>query len=129
MTTRFTFIETVSKRPTESFAEVVTEGLSQPQKTLPCRFFYDAVGSDLFEQICQLPEYYLTRTERSLLEQVAPEIIEATGDNIALVEFGSGSSCKTRLLLTAALARQKHLHYTPIDITGDFLHTSSLILQ
>src|SRR3954465_1228527 len=81
------------------FCAVVAEGLSAPRKWLPCRFFYDRRGSELFERICGLPEYYLTRTERAVLERYAGEIIAAAGTEIAIVEFGSGSSVKTRLLL------------------------------
>jgi len=118
------FIEIPVSHPSAALPEVVAEGLSSPNKWLCCRFFYDSLGSQLFERICQLPEYYLTRTERALLERVASEIVQAAGDNLALIEFGSGSSCKTRLLLQAALERQRTLHYTPIDISADFLRAS-----
>jgi L-histidine Nalpha-methyltransferase len=112
----------------ETFAHAVAEGLSKPQKCLPCRFFYDAVGSEIFEQLCELPEYYVTRTERKILEAYAPEIIEAAGQGLALVEFGSGSSSKTRLLIDAIFTRQKRLHYIPVDISSEFLLTSSIAL-
>ncbi|HZT42227.1 MAG TPA: L-histidine N(alpha)-methyltransferase [Chthonomonadaceae bacterium] len=117
-----------SHQPETLFA-LVTSGLSRQQKSLPCRLFYDAAGSQLFERICALPEYYLTRTEHRILEEHAAEIVAALGDDIALVEFGSGSSCKTRLLIEAVLAWQRHLHYTPIDISRQFLHESALALQ
>ena len=110
------------------FCAVTADGLSADRKWLPCRFFYDRAGSELFERICDLPEYYLTRTERAILQRSAPEIIAAAGPEIAIVEFGSGSSAKTRLLLQAALDRQKRLHYAPIDISGDFLRTCALAL-
>lgn len=119
------FIDVPPAHPQESFENVVRTGLSQKRKSLPCRFFYDTVGSALFERICQLPEYYPTRTERAILERHAPEMLEAAGENIALIELGSGSSCKTRLLLDAALTRQRSLHYTPIDISRDFLRRSA----
>lgn len=122
------FIELPRDQHEGAFSRAVAEGLSLHQKSLSCRFFYDADGSQLFEQICKLPEYYLTRTERKILEDKAPKIIEAAGRNLALVEFGSGSSAKTRLLVNATLDRQKHLHYIPIDISSDFLQTSSLSL-
>lgn len=126
-------IEVPVHRPEQSFSSAVAEGLSKPQKTLPCRFFYDAVGSELFEQICELPEYYPTRTEHQILERYAGDMIEAVDhenhkNEVALVEFGSGSSFKTRILMDALLARQGHLDYTPIDISSDFLLDSSLTL-
>jgi len=116
----------------ESFASAVSAGLSQRQKTLPCRFFYDKLGSELFEQICVLPEYYPTRTERGILERHASDMIARamTGNSrLALVEFGSGSSIKTRILIDAILTRQTTLHYTPIDISADFLLESARDLQ
>ena len=75
------------------------DGLSRPQKTLPCRFFYDARGSELFEEITRLPEYYPTRTETAILEAHAAEMAEAVPAGGVLVEFGSGSSLKTEILL------------------------------
>jgi dimethylhistidine N-methyltransferase len=86
-------------RPDSEFAAAVFDGLSRPNKTLPCRFFYDARGSDLFEQITRLPEYYLTRTETSILEACVPEIAAGVPEGAVLVEFGSGSSRKTEILL------------------------------
>ena len=130
-----TLIEVSLDRSEQSFSSAVAEGLSNAQKTLPCRFFYDTVGSELFEQICELPEYYPTRTEHQILERYADDMIKAVDDKnennqneVALVEFGSGSSFKTRILMNALLARQRHLHYTPIDISSDFLLDSSLTL-
>ena len=122
------FIELPRDRGGEDFTSAVVEGLSQPQKILPCRLFYDSDGSQLFEQICKLPEYYLTRTEQKILEDNVPEMVKAAGHNVALVEFGSGSSLKTRLLINAALDCQRHLHYTSVDISSDFLRRSSLSL-
>lgn len=121
----FEFIEVPTRSHALPFCAVVSEGMSAAQKWLPCRFFYDQTGSHLFEQICQLPEYYLTRTERAILERYAAHILAAVGNEIALIEFGSGSSYKTRLLLQAALAQQRHLHYLPIDISADFLRAAS----
>jgi dimethylhistidine N-methyltransferase len=126
MDTRLRFLEArVSKTP-ESFADVVAEGLSAPQKWLPCRYFYDEAGSHLFEMICDLPEYYLTRTERSILDRHADAMIAAAGGISALVEFGSGSGCKTRILLDAAGRTQpERIAYIPVDISGEFLYHSS----
>lgn len=119
--TRLRLITPPAGHRAESLSEVVLAGLNASPKRLPCRFFYDLEGSHLFERICELPEYYLTRTEHSILSRRAPEMIEAAGDDIAIVEMGSGSSLKTRLLLDAALARQDRLHYSAIDISKDFL--------
>ena len=104
-----------------------------PRKQLPCRFFYDEAGSELFERICDLPEYYPTRTERAILARHAHDIIHTaheaeTNAPLALIEFGSGSSYKTRLLIEAAMDQQDTTTYVPIDISGDFLHASCLSL-
>jgi dimethylhistidine N-methyltransferase len=96
------------------FLEDVLRGLSAPRKTLPSKYFYDAEGSRLFEAICELPEYYVTRTETALLADIAPELAGFVADGAALVEFGSGASAKTRLILDAS--PQIDL-YVPIDIS------------
>lgn len=104
------------------FARHVHEGLSGKNKRLDPRYFYDERGSRLFEEICQQPEYYPTRTEASILAEQGGNIVDAAGDGkIALVEFGSGSSRKTRILIQEILARQKELHYFPIDISLSML--------
>jgi dimethylhistidine N-methyltransferase len=105
----------------------VIEGLSQPQKTLPCRYFYDDRGSALFEQICDLPEYYLTRTEQGILEQYAGAIAQLTGA-CELVELGSGSSRKTRLLLEVYSELDYELQYCPIDVNAGILKATALDL-
>jgi L-histidine N-alpha-methyltransferase len=128
LNTHLEYIEVAPRLKAAPFCAVVAEGLSTPRKWLPCRFFYDRTGSELFERICDLPEYYLTRTERAILERSSAEIVAAAGREIAVVEFGSGSSIKTRLLLAAALHNQPRLHYLPIDISGDFLRSSALAL-
>ncbi len=122
---RLRFVEARAAHMPEVLCQAVEEGLTRAQKELPCRYFYDSAGSDLFEQICRLPEYYPTRTEQAILERHAPEMLEAAGREIALVEFGSGSSYKTRILMTAALDRQSALHYAPIDISTHFLRESA----
>lgn len=101
-------------RADESFRDDVITGLSGDRKSLPSKYFYDAEGSRLFEAICDLPEYYLTRTEIALLSETAPRIAQRIPVSAALVEFGSGASIKTRLLLDAA--PQIGL-YIPIDIS------------
>jgi dimethylhistidine N-methyltransferase len=96
-------------------------GLSQPQKTLPCKFLYDEEGSRLFDRICALEEYYPTRTETRILRENIVEIAHLIGRNCRLVEFGSGTSAKTRHLL-AHLSRPAS--YVPIDISGEQLYES-----
>jgi dimethylhistidine N-methyltransferase len=83
----------------DEFAAAVLDGLSRPRKSLPCRFFYDARGSELFEEITRLPEYYPTRTETTILEAHAAAMAEGIPDGGVLIEFGSGSSLKTEILL------------------------------
>lgn len=114
--------------PEETFAGAVGRGLSGRPKSLPCRFFYDDAGSRLFEEICCLPEYYPTRTERAILLGAAGVIAEAAGEGATLAELGSGSSAKTRVLIEALLARQPGLHYVPVDISAGFLEESSRTL-
>jgi dimethylhistidine N-methyltransferase len=96
------------------FRSDVLAGLIAARKTLPSKYFYDARGSRLFEAICELPEYYLTRTETALLERIAPDIAASIPPGAALVELGSGASTKTRLLLDAA---PQLGYYVPIDIS------------
>ena len=103
------------------------DGLSQPFKSIPSRYFYDDLGSKLFEQICLLPEYYPTRTETKILQEYSDKIAKHTG-NLALVELGSGSSTKTRYLLDAYNHCYSSLHYIPIDISGSILKDSVLSL-
>lgn len=99
----------------------VAEGLGVPgQKTLPCSYLYDARGSELYERITVLPEYYPTRTEASLLRQAATDIRSLTGA-LSLAELGSGSSAKTRVLLDAWQADQLPVTYIPIDISESML--------
>jgi dimethylhistidine N-methyltransferase len=107
-----------------AFRADVLAGLAEPQKAIPARWFYDDAGSRLFEDITQLPEYYLTRAETEILRTHASEIAELIGEGRAVVEFGSGSSVKTPLLLSAI----RPSAYVPLDIAGDFLRASSAAL-
>jgi len=100
-----------------SSAELVREGLSRPAKTLPAMLFYDARGSALFEQICALPEYYVTRTERSILEACAPQIAGRLRHDVTLGELGSGSGEKTEIVIDALLETRPQLRYLPVDIS------------
>lgn len=108
-----------------SFAEDVRAGLTAQPKTLPPKYFYDALGSQLFEAICLLPEYYLTRAEAEIFERHAAEIVSQLPSPIGVIELGSGSSVKTRLLIEAILACQAELHYQPIDISASILESSA----
>lgn len=102
----------------------VVAGLSQTPKTLPPKYFYDDRGSQLFEQICDLPEYYLTRTEAAILQECAAQIVNITGA-CELVELGSGSSTKTRSLLSAYEHAGHPLCYRPIDVSAGILASSA----
>lgn len=105
----------------------VVKGLSQTPKSLPAQYFYDDQGSVLFEQICELPEYYPTRTETAILQAYAPVIANLTGP-CELVELGSGSSTKTRLLLDAYNQMGPTPWYCPIDVSGGMLEQSAITL-
>lgn len=104
-----------------AFRADVLQGLSEAQKAIPARWLYDDAGSQLFEDITQLPEYYPTRSEREILEARGAEFADLIGPDRAVVEFGSGSSVKTPLLLSAI----DPAAYVPLDISGDFLRASS----
>ena len=104
-----------------AFRADVLQGLSEAQKAIPARWLYDDAGSQLFEDITQLPEYYPTRSEREILEARGAEFADLIGPDRAVVEFGSGSSIKTPLLLNAIHPAA----YVPLDISGDFLRASS----
>lgn len=106
------------------FRSDVLGGLAAAQKAIPARWFYDLAGSELFEEITRLPEYYPTRVETALLERHGAEIARLIGAGRAVVEFGSGSSVKTPLLLREVSAAA----YLPLDISGEFLRQSSLDL-
>jgi len=112
--------------PGRAFLDDVVEGLLAEPKRLPPKYFYDQIGSELFERITALPEYYLTRTEIGILEARAGEIAKLIPANAAVVEFGAGSSVKTRILLRAA----PHISaYVPVDISGAFLAAETARLQ
>ncbi|MBV9992810.1 MAG: L-histidine N(alpha)-methyltransferase [Alphaproteobacteria bacterium] len=108
------------------FARAVLEGLCAPAKRLPCKFFYDARGSVLFDEICALPEYYPTRTEIALFRDHAPEMARTMGREIALIEFGAGALTKVELLLDAL---ERPRAYVPIDISGDYLRAMAAKLE
>lgn len=109
----------------DDFLACVLDGLAQPQKRIPSKFFYDERGSQIFESICHLPEYYPTRTEIGLLRDRAGEIAGLIGPRAALVEFGAGSSQKVGFLLDAL---EDAAAYVPVDISGEHLFASAKAL-
>src|SRR5258707_8492835 len=119
----------VSKRflapPEKELTEAVL-GLSATRKSLPAWLFYDATGSALFEQITELPEYYLTRTERALLTKYSDEILElaSAGKSLSISELGSGTAAKTGILLQATVRRQGLAFYQLIDVSAVSLDTA-----
>jgi len=115
-------LESDSSQDIDADQEVI-EGLTRAQKSLPPKYLYDAQGSELFEQICDLPEYYPTRTEAAILQEYATEIAETIGI-CELVEVGSGSSTKTRLLLDAYQKLNYPLYYVPIDVSASILEST-----
>jgi L-histidine N-alpha-methyltransferase len=106
-------------------ASAVREGLSASPKWLPAKLFYDAAGSDLFEQITELPEYYLTRTERAIFESHAAEILQAAGSSLTLVELGAGTAVKTGILIEELLRRQPRALFYPIDVSPSALQEAA----
>ncbi|HEX5538679.1 MAG TPA: L-histidine N(alpha)-methyltransferase [Methylophilaceae bacterium] len=101
-------------------------GLAQARKTLPCKWFYDATGSDLFERITETPEYYPTRVEARLLQDLSGELAHSIPDLSLIIEPGSGSSAKTRILLET---QPKLREYVPMDISADFLYATAEKLE
>jgi dimethylhistidine N-methyltransferase len=110
----------------EEFRRAVLDGLSARPRAIPAKFLYDARGSALFDAICELPEYYLTRTETEILKRHAADIASRAGPDAALIEFGSGSSVKSRLLLDAL---QDLALYSPIDISRQHLDQTAAALR
>lgn len=112
----------IHTRPADATLEEVLDGLGKKQKTLPPKLFYDERGSQLFDAICDCDEYYVTRTEMKLTNRYVRDIVRAIGPDAALIEFGSGSSMKTRLLLDNI---QRPAVYMPIDISESHLFASA----
>lgn len=105
-------------------ADVLT-GLAGPRRAIPARWFYDERGSELFDEITRLPEYYPTRVETALLAQCRADVAQRVGPGTAVIEFGAGSATKTPLLLEAVTPSA----YVPIDISGDYLREAAGVLQ
>jgi L-histidine N-alpha-methyltransferase len=125
---KFVIHNLVKRDPRAGLAEDVRRGLTkEPKRFLP-KYFYDELGSQLFEAICLLPEYYLTRAENEILEQYADEIVSSLNGSTTLLEMGSGSASKTRLIIEALLRKQSELLFIPVDISATALDSSSRIL-
>jgi dimethylhistidine N-methyltransferase len=110
----------------ELFRQDVLAGLSMHRKSLPCRWLYDERGSELFEQITQLKEYYPTRVETGILRENAAEIAAFVGKGATLIEYGAGAGIKTEILISALEAPRL---YVPVDISGDFLDQAVISLR
>ncbi len=122
---RLVTLQLAGDRESPDFAGDVSHGLSKYPKELRFLYFYDREGSLLFERICELPEYYLTRSEAEILSRHCDEIAGLSRGSMELVELGSGSSVKTRILIEALFRRQREVHYCPIDISTSMLVESS----
>lgn len=120
---RFIVRNAVRRGP--SFAEEVRAGLTSTPKSIPPRYFYDALGSALFAAICELPEYTLTRAEAAILHASAAAMVRSFGAPARVVELGSGDCHKSRILLEAILERQPALTFIPIDVDGGVLESSA----
>ena len=126
MTRAASGIQILDLEPAASdFLAEAIAGLSQAPRTLPSKFFYDELGADLFLQICELPEYYVTRTETDILQRYAPEMAASIGANAELVGFGTGAGIKTRMLLEQL---ENPIAYVPVDISKQRLIESNLRL-
>jgi dimethylhistidine N-methyltransferase len=120
-------MELVNQGPARlDFLADVLAGMRQRKRVLPCKYFYDAVGSKLFDEICELEEYYPTRTELRIMEDNAAEIAAQIGSGVRLVEYGSGSSTKTRILLDHLDAPTA---YVPVDISHEHLQATADLLS
>jgi L-histidine Nalpha-methyltransferase len=117
----------LSESDERSLANDVLDGLTRPFKEIPPKHFYDARGSELFERICELPEYYPTRAEREILVRNADEIVERTGAG-ELVELGSGSAEKARILLAAMSNARTLRRYVPVDVSESALEAAAIEL-
>lgn len=125
---RLTMIVCDGAARTDSFARAVREGLTASPKRLPCRFFYDAEGSRLFEKISELPEYYLTRAGLEIMHERAAQVVARFPHGAALIELGSGSSAQTRILIAQFLGCDGRLRYVPVDISRTILEESARAL-
>jgi dimethylhistidine N-methyltransferase len=119
----------VERQLIPEIAQDVVQGLTSTPKALPPKLFYDAEGSVLFDEITRLPEYYLTRTELSILQAHAQEIARACPPGVNLVELGAGSGHKTRTIISALLRRQLQVTYFPVDVSFSALEAAKSALE
>lgn len=126
---RFSIYYAQNGKYKNTFAEDVKAGLSSFPKFLLPKYFYDATGSSLFELICQTEEYYVTRTESSILKQCSQNLVDLNSDKKYIIELGSGSSLKTRYLLSSFLNKKQNITYTPIDVSSIMVQSSKLLLE
>ena len=126
---RLCYYEPSKNKSEKTFVEELSSSLNQKQKSIHPKFFYDKNGSELFEMICKLPEYYLTRTEISILKKLDGELSAHMNEEFRLVELGSGSSYKTRILLSMLEKLQKHVEYFPIDISTILKESTTTLLD
>jgi len=126
---RLCYYEPSGDKLQKTFAQELSSSLDQKQKSIHPKFFYNKKGSQLFEEICKLPEYYLTRTEISILTQLYDKLPLHLNGDFRLVELGSGSSKKTRILLSILERLHKHIEYFPIDISKILKESSTILLD
>ena len=125
---RLSICNLTKRDPLSSLADDVRNGLTASRKRFLPKYFYDELGSQLFDAICLLPEYYLTRAENEILARYSDEIVGSVKGHKTLVEMGSGSASKTKLIIEALLRQQSELTFVPVDISATALETSSRIL-
>ncbi len=113
----------------QGIVEDTRRGLLDDPKWLSSLYFYDHLGSELFERITETPEYYPTRTEEGLLRDHIDQILEQAGTDLTLAEMGSGSSRKSRVVIEALVAKQGDSVYLPVDVSADFLHEVAVDLE
>ena len=126
---RLRYYKPHSTRIEKSFAEEISSSLSEDDKYINPKFFYDQQGSKLFEQICKLPEYYPTRTEIKILKILKKELVDFVDNSFKIVELGSGSSTKTRLILDVFNKLGDRIDYFPIDVSEILTESSEVLLN
>ena len=126
---RLCYYEPSKNKLEKTFVDEISSSLNQKQKSIHPKFFYDKTGSYLFEEICKLPEYYLTRTEISILSKLHGKLPAYMNDEFRLVELGSGSSHKTRILISILEKLHKQIEYFPIDISNILKESTTTLLN
>ena len=129
VSTKLRYFKPHATKIEKTFSEEISSSLNRDFKFINPKFFYDKKGSDLFEKICSLPEYYPTRTEISILRKLQPELSSYIDETFRLVELGSGTSVKTRLILDILTKLQDSVEYFPIDISEILTESSEELLK